>query len=137
VPAAFAPVVAAARAQLAGTFGTRLHSAYLYGSIPRGTAVGGVSDLDLLAVLTGQPADADRGAARAIETALDAAFAQIDGVGLVLAVRAARSASGNDTTAASSSPACAPRCSAATWLASCLAIARPGSWPGRRTAIWA
>jgi hypothetical protein len=84
VPAAFAPVVAAARAQLAGTFGTRLHSAYLYGSIPRGTAVAGVSDLDLLAVLTGQPAGADRAAARAIETALDAAFAQIDGVGLVL-----------------------------------------------------
>ena len=84
VPAAFGPVVAAARAQLAGTFGTRLHSAYLYGSIPRGTAVAGVSDLDLLAVLTGPPADADRAAARAIEIGLDAAFAQIDGVGLVL-----------------------------------------------------
>ena len=62
MPAAFVPVVAAARAQIAGTFGTRLHSAYLYGSIPRGTAVGRVSDLDLLAVLTGPPADADRAA---------------------------------------------------------------------------
>jgi uncharacterized protein len=84
VPAAFVPVVAAARAQIAGTFGARLHSAYLYGSIPRGTAIPGLSDLDLLAVLTGPPADADRAAARAIESALDGAFAQINGAGIVL-----------------------------------------------------
>jgi hypothetical protein len=41
VPAAFAPVVDAARTRIAETFGPRLHSAYLYGSIPRGTAVAG------------------------------------------------------------------------------------------------
>jgi hypothetical protein len=49
VPRAFAPVVAAARAGIADACGpARLHSAYLYGSIPRGTAVPGVSDLDVL-----------------------------------------------------------------------------------------
>jgi hypothetical protein len=49
VPGAFQPVVAAARAQLATAFGgRRMHSAYLYGSIPRGTAIPGTSDLDLL-----------------------------------------------------------------------------------------
>ena len=84
VPAAFLPVVAAARAQITETFGTRLHSAYLYGSIPRGTAVPGVSDLDLLVVLNDTPADADHAAARAIEAVLDDAFAQINGAGVVL-----------------------------------------------------
>jgi predicted nucleotidyltransferase len=84
VPAAFLPVVAAARARITDTFGTRLHSAYLYGSIPRGTAVPGVSDLDLLVVLNDAPADADHAAARAIEAVLDDAFAQINGAGVVL-----------------------------------------------------
>jgi uncharacterized protein len=84
VPAAFAPVVDAARAGLTDTFGARMHSAYLYGSIPRGTAIPGVSDLDLLAVLHDEPADADRAAARALEAALDNAFPQINGVGIVL-----------------------------------------------------
>ncbi len=84
VPPAFVPVVAAARTQITGTFGPRLHSAYLYGSIPRGTAVAGVSDLDLLVVLHAEPADADRTAARVVEAALDGAFAQIDGAGIVL-----------------------------------------------------
>jgi hypothetical protein len=46
VTARFAPVVAAARAEIAGRFSDgRLHGAYLYGSIPRGTAVPGASDL--------------------------------------------------------------------------------------------
>ncbi len=84
VSAAFAPVVAAARTQITGTFGPRLHSAYLYGSIPRGTAVPGVSDLDLLVVLHAEPVDADRAAVRVAETDLDDAFAQIDGAGIVL-----------------------------------------------------
>ncbi|WP_030060495.1 hypothetical protein [Streptomyces novaecaesareae] len=45
VPAPFAPVVDAARARIAGSFGpARLHSAYLYGSVPRGTATPTVSD---------------------------------------------------------------------------------------------
>jgi uncharacterized protein len=49
VPQAFAPVVEAARTAIRRTFGpSRMHSAYLYGSIPRGTAVPGMSDLDIL-----------------------------------------------------------------------------------------
>jgi predicted nucleotidyltransferase len=84
VPAAFLPVVAAARAQITEAFGTRLHSAYLYGSIPRGTAVPGVADLDLLVVLNNTPAGADHAAARSIEGILDQAFIQVSGVGLVL-----------------------------------------------------
>jgi predicted nucleotidyltransferase len=84
VPAAFAPVVDAARIRIAETFWPRLHSAYLYGSIPRGTAVVGASDLDLLAVLYDEPADADRAAARTLEARLDQTFPQINGVGVVL-----------------------------------------------------
>lgn len=85
VPAAFVPVVDAARARITATFGgPRLHSAYLYGSIPRGTAVPGVSDLDLLIVFRDEPADADRDAANALEAALDDAYPQVTGVGIVL-----------------------------------------------------
>jgi uncharacterized protein len=84
VPAAFVPVVDAARARITETFCLRLHSAYLYGSIPRGTAVPGRSDLDLLIVLHDEPTDADRAAAKALEAALDDAFPQINGVGIVL-----------------------------------------------------
>jgi predicted nucleotidyltransferase len=83
VPPAFGPVVEAARALITGRFGSRLHSAYLSGSIPRGTAVPGASDLDLLVVLHDEPADADQ-AARALESVLDDAFAQVNGVGVVL-----------------------------------------------------
>ena len=95
VPAAFVPVVDAARAGITDTFGSpwlpgarlpgaRLHSAYLYGSIPRGTAVPGVSDLDLLIVLRDEPADADRAAASALQAVLDDACPQVTGVGIVL-----------------------------------------------------
>ncbi len=59
VPYAFRPVVAAARERVPDLFGTRLHSAYLYGSIPRGTARVGRSDLDLLVALRDEPAPAD------------------------------------------------------------------------------
>ncbi|WP_225803110.1 nucleotidyltransferase [Streptomyces sp. NK15101] len=85
VPAAFAPVVAAARARIAEAFGPeRLHSAYLYGSVPRGTAVVGVSDLDVQLALHEEPTEADRAAAREIEAALDRDLPQIDGAGILL-----------------------------------------------------
>lgn len=85
VPAAFAPVVEAARTRLAESFGAgRLHSAYLYGSVPRGTATPGVSDLDLQLALHDEPTEADRADARAVEALLDGAFRQIDGVGILL-----------------------------------------------------
>ncbi|MFR0358420.1 nucleotidyltransferase domain-containing protein [Streptomyces sediminimaris] len=88
VPRAFRPVVASARDRLLGTFGARLHSAYLYGSIPRGTARVGRSDLDLLVALREEPTDADRAGARALGEAVDREFPQIDGVGTLLYGRA-------------------------------------------------
>jgi predicted nucleotidyltransferase len=85
VAAEFAPVVEAVRRRVPRVFGDdRLHSAYLYGSIPRGTAVPGVSDLDVLLALRAEPTGADWADARALEAALDAAFPQIDGAGLLV-----------------------------------------------------
>ncbi|MFI0228700.1 nucleotidyltransferase domain-containing protein [Streptomyces sp. NPDC017086] len=84
VPDAFRPVVSAVRSRLPDVFGSRLHSAYLYGSVPRGTARAGHSDLDLLVALHAEPADADREAVRAFGAALDREFGQIDGVGTPL-----------------------------------------------------
>jgi uncharacterized protein len=81
---AFRPVVAAARDRILDLFGARLHSAYLYGSIPRGTARVGRSDLDLLVVLHEEPTDADRACGRALDEALDKEFPQIDGGGTLL-----------------------------------------------------
>src|SRR6185437_220716 len=85
VPAAFGPVVEAARARIIGTFGgARLHSAYLYGSIPRGTAKAGRSDVDLLLALHDEPDARDRADARMLEAALDDSFAQVNGVGALM-----------------------------------------------------
>ncbi|MEU3713629.1 nucleotidyltransferase domain-containing protein [Streptomyces catenulae] len=81
---AFAPVVAAARERSAARFGDRLHSAYLYGSIPRGTAVPGVSDLDLLLALHTPPTPDDHATADALGAELDAEFPQIDGAGVLV-----------------------------------------------------
>jgi uncharacterized protein len=82
----FTPVVDAARSQITERFnGTRLHSAYLYGSVPRGTAVSGVSDLDLMLALHDEPTEADRADAKRIEATVDNSFDQINGVGVGLA----------------------------------------------------
>ena len=81
----FAPVVAAAKMAILDAFTPgRLHSAYLYGSVPRGTAVPGRSDLDLLLALNGEPAGDDRAAARRLEGALNTRFPQINGAGILL-----------------------------------------------------
>ncbi|MCN9241790.1 nucleotidyltransferase domain-containing protein [Streptomyces sp. RY43-2] len=88
VPDAFRPVVDAARTRLSDIFGTRMSSAYLYGSIPRGTARVGRSDLDLLVALREEPTDTDHDDVRALGDALDAEFRQIDGVGTLLFSRA-------------------------------------------------
>ncbi|MEU0008089.1 nucleotidyltransferase domain-containing protein [Streptomyces sp. NPDC006314] len=84
VPVAFRPVVAAARDRLLDVFGARLHSAYLYGSIPRGTARVGRSDLDLFVALGEEPGEADREAVRVLGKTVDKEFPQIDGVGTLL-----------------------------------------------------
>jgi uncharacterized protein len=90
VPQVFAPVVDAARAAIRETFGPgRLHSAYLYGSIPRGTAVPGVSDLDLLLVLHDEPTPADQADAATLEDTLAARFPQIISAGIPLVSTAA------------------------------------------------
>lgn len=85
VPRAFEPVVEAAKTAVLDVFSPdRLHSAYLYGSIPRGTAVPGASDLDVLLALHDEPAGADRAAAGNLEDALDARFPQLNGAGILL-----------------------------------------------------
>jgi uncharacterized protein len=76
VPTAFAPVVAACSQRAASLPG--LHSAYLYGSIPRGTAVPGVSDVDLVLIFAAAPPSV-----KTLETALDNEFDQVNGVGIV------------------------------------------------------
>ncbi|GGO56873.1 nucleotidyltransferase domain-containing protein [Streptomyces lasiicapitis] len=85
---AFRPAVATARDRVAEVFGKRLDSAYLYGSVPRGTARVGRSDLDLLLVLREEPTPDDRADADAVAAAVDAEFAEIDGVGVLLSSRA-------------------------------------------------
>jgi uncharacterized protein len=81
----FSPLVEAAGRGIAETFGPdRLHSGYLYGSVPRGTARPGRSDLDLLLVLQRPPSELERADADALESALDAAHGLIDGVGILL-----------------------------------------------------
>jgi hypothetical protein len=83
---AFAPVVATAKAAICDAFSAEhLHSAYLYGSIPRGTAVPGVSDLDALLALRHEPTSADRDTVATLESMLDASFTQINGAGIGLA----------------------------------------------------
>ncbi|MCJ1678288.1 nucleotidyltransferase domain-containing protein [Streptomyces sp. APSN-46.1] len=84
VRAEFAEVVAAARGRIGEAYGQRLHSAYLYGSVPRGTARPGRSDLDLLLALHHEPADEDRDTAEVLARGLDEDFPQIDGVGILL-----------------------------------------------------
>ncbi|MGW6984142.1 nucleotidyltransferase domain-containing protein [Streptomyces sp. NPDC054932] len=84
VQSGFRAVVAAARARTAEAYGRRLHSAYLYGSVPRGTARPGRSDLDLLLVLHHEPADEDRDTAEVLARGLDEDFPEVDGVGILL-----------------------------------------------------
>lgn len=81
----FSPLVEAVRSAVPTVFGPdRLYSAYLYGSIPRGTARPGRSDLDLLLALHHPPTEADRADADALAAALDAEYGVIDGVGILL-----------------------------------------------------
>ncbi|MFI8102655.1 nucleotidyltransferase domain-containing protein [Streptomyces sp. NPDC086023] len=75
----FRAVVAAARTAAARAYGRRLHSAYLYGSVPRGTARPGRSDLDLLLALHEGPTAADREDAARIGRELDAEHRETNG----------------------------------------------------------
>ncbi|MBT2446750.1 nucleotidyltransferase domain-containing protein [Streptomyces sp. ISL-43] len=84
VQAEFKGVAAAARERIGEAYGRRLHSAYLYGSLPRGAARPGRSDLDLLIALQHEPADEDRDTAEVLARSLDEDFPEIDGVGILL-----------------------------------------------------
>jgi hypothetical protein len=75
-----------AAAELLGReLGPRLHSGYLYGSVVRGNAVPGRSDLDLVAVLWTRPEQADRLAAERVERDLVARFPVLATAGVGLA----------------------------------------------------
>lgn len=82
VPPAFAGAVVALQRQLPAI---GLHSAYLYGSVPRGTAVAEVSDLDVLFALDHEPTDEDRALASGLGARIDRTFPQVNGVGILLA----------------------------------------------------
>ena len=69
---------------LAEAFGPRLHSGYLYGSVVRGNAVAGRSDLDVIAVLQVAPADEDRVRADRVERALVERFSVLFSAGVGL-----------------------------------------------------
>ncbi|MGW7457831.1 nucleotidyltransferase domain-containing protein [Streptomyces sp. NPDC054797] len=84
VQSEFRGVVAAARERIAQAYGRRLHSAYLYGSVPRGTARPGRSDLDLLLALQHEPGGDDRDTAEVLARGLDEDFPEIDGAGILL-----------------------------------------------------
>jgi predicted nucleotidyltransferase len=77
-------VPTAAADMLAGEFRSQLHSAYLYGSVARGNAVPGRSDIDLLAVLLAAPVDEDRGRAERVERALTERFPVLFSAGVGL-----------------------------------------------------
>ncbi len=82
----FTAVVDRLRTALARVFGPdRLHSAYLYGSVPRGTAIPGTSDLDVLLALRREPVASDRSDADIIAAELDSECCEIRGVGIEIA----------------------------------------------------
>jgi hypothetical protein len=69
---------------LAEAFGPRLHSAYLYGSVVRGNAVPGRSDIDGIVVLLAAPTDDDRRRAARVERALVERFPVLFSAGIGL-----------------------------------------------------
>jgi uncharacterized protein len=69
---------------LAEELGPCLHSAYLYGSVVRGNAVPGRSDVDVVAVLLAAPVDEDRTRADRVERALVQRFPVLVSAGVGL-----------------------------------------------------
>ncbi|WP_188898694.1 nucleotidyltransferase domain-containing protein [Microlunatus endophyticus] len=87
VDAAFAPLVTQATSGLRRLLGRRLHSIYLYGSVPRGTAVVGRSDLDLEVVLHSEPTETERAAIGRLAAELDQDTDVVNEVGIIVADR--------------------------------------------------
>jgi hypothetical protein len=69
---------------LAKEFGPRLHSGYLYGSVVRGNAVPGRSDIDVIAMLLAVPVEEDRVRADRVERALVERFPVLCSAGVGL-----------------------------------------------------
>jgi uncharacterized protein len=94
VQPAYRGIPEAAADLLVRELGSRLHSGYLYGSVVRGNAVPGRSDLDLVAVLWSPAEPADRLAAARVEQGLVAGFPVLAVAGVALThleeVRSAR-----------------------------------------------
>jgi predicted nucleotidyltransferase len=63
-------------------FGYRLHSGYLYGSVVRGNAVPGRSDLDILVVLRAAPTNMDQAAAECVAAVLRKRYPVLADVGV-------------------------------------------------------
>lgn len=80
----FVPLVTTTEVALRHLLGERLHSLYLYGSVPRGTAVPGRSDLDVTVVLHDEPSDADRTRIARLAADLDQQADVVDGVGITV-----------------------------------------------------
>lgn len=80
----FLPLVSTTEAALRDLLGRRLHSVYLYGSVPRGTAVPGKSDLDVSVVLHDPPTNTDRISVGRLATELDRRTDLVDEVGITL-----------------------------------------------------
>lgn len=85
----FAELVREYAAAARAAFGAGLDSVYLYGSIPRGTARPGISDLDGQLLLTREPTETDRATVRRLEGELGAGHPQVCFVGILLDSRAA------------------------------------------------
>jgi predicted nucleotidyltransferase len=79
----FTPLVERLRMSITRMFDAdRLHSAYLYGSVPRGTAVVGRSDLDVLLALRREPTARDRSDVDFLAEEIDADFREIRCAGI-------------------------------------------------------
>jgi uncharacterized protein len=72
----------AAAEVLVERFGSRLHSGYVYGSVVRGNAVPGRSDLDLLVVLRAPATDVDQAVVTGVAVALRERFPVLADVGV-------------------------------------------------------
>jgi len=87
IDAAFAPLITQATPAVRRLLDQRLHSIYLYGSVPRGTAVVGQSDLDLEVVLHSEPTETERAAIGRLAAELDQDTDVVNEVGIIVASR--------------------------------------------------
>lgn len=85
----FAPLVERYVVRAREVLGPALDSVYLYGSIPRGTARPGVSDLDGQLLLTREPTPEDLAAVEGLEAELAAAHPQVSVVEILVDARSA------------------------------------------------